>query len=232
MINGVRILATRVKGGLTIVEATLKVSFKSGSLTLEGLLHTPQGEGSWPAVLVCHPHPLYGGSMYNLVVYELCKGLSEAGFIALRFNFRGVGWSEGSYGEGVGEREDVEGALKFLLGLKAVNERSIGLAGYSFGAYVGLAATYKDQRVKALAAISPPVSLYDFSFLKDCIKPKLLICGDKDQFTPKERFMAFCSKLPSPKLVEVVPYADHFWLGLEKVVSRKVVGFLVNTLRV
>ena len=94
------------------------VSFPSGELLLEGIVAIPEGAGAFPAVIVCHPHPLYGGSMDNNVVHSLCETLTEASFVSFKFNFRGVGGSQGEFGQGIGEQADVEAAISFIRALK------------------------------------------------------------------------------------------------------------------
>ncbi len=115
------------------MEAT-RVTFNSGSLSLEGMLAIPEGPGPFPAVVVCHPHPLYGGNMDNNIVDGLCKALGQLPLISLRFNFRGVGRSEGQFGQGVGEKQDIGAAISFASTIERVDRAAIGLAGYSAGA--------------------------------------------------------------------------------------------------
>lgn len=208
-----------------------RISFKSGDLVLEGILHLPADvKGKVPAVVVCHPHPLYGGSMYNVVVEKLCKKLEESDFVALRFNFRGVGLSGGSYSGGLGEVLDVKAALDFLetAGLPVLKE--YGVAGYSFGAYVAAHAA-EDPRVKALALISPPLALYDFHFLKKVHKPKLIIWGDQDEFV-ETTVEEMDSIVTEPKKLVLVRGADHFWFGYEDEVSDLIVTFLKDVFSV
>src|SRR4030042_2784931 len=138
-----------------------RVAFLSDGLRIEGILHRPAGASLYGAVAVCHPHPLYGGDMGNSVVVAICNGLVAEGMGALRFNFRGVGGSEGSFGGGGEERGDVRAALDYLEGEQAVDGGRIGLAGYSFGALVALAAV--DERVRGVAAVSPPLAMQGLS---------------------------------------------------------------------
>ena len=207
-----------------------RITFNSGELRLEGILSVPDGGGSFPTVIVCHPHPLYGGDMYNNVVSVVSVALVQASIVALRFNFRGVGSSQGEYGGGVGEQEDVEAAISYLATLDDVDTGRIGLAGYSAGAGFGLPVGCKDKRVKALAAISPPLSMFDFECLKGCAKPKILVCGDRDDFTPVARFVEFCKGIKDPKEFATIAGADHFWWGHESEVADRVAGFFVEAL--
>jgi alpha/beta superfamily hydrolase len=207
-----------------------RVSFPSGELFLEGVLAIPEGAGPFPAVIVCHPHPLYGGSMDNNVVYSLSEALTRASLASFKFNFRGVGGSQGEFGQGIGEQEDVKAAISFINTVKAVDSKRIGLAGYSAGAGFALPVGLNDVRIKALAAVSPPLPMFDFDFLKDCPKPKLFISGSRDNFTPADQFLEFCQNLPEPKEYESIEGADHFWWGYETRLAAKVTAFFTKVL--
>jgi alpha/beta superfamily hydrolase len=207
-----------------------RVRFLSGSLTLEGVLGIPEGTGPFPGVIVCHPHPRYGGSMDNNVVYSLCDALTQASFVSFRFNFRGVGSSQGEFGQGIGEQGDVEAAVSFVSTLKEVDSQRIGLAGYSAGASFGLPVGSRDARVKAMAAVSPPLSMFHFDFLRSCPKPKFLISGDKDDVISAEQFLKFCQSLAEPEQCEIVEGADHFWWGYESRLAAKVIAFFTDVL--
>jgi uncharacterized protein len=207
-----------------------RVSFPSGELLLEGILAIPEGAGPFPGVIVCHPHPLYGGSMDNNVVYSLSETLTQASFASFKFNFRGVGGSQGAFGQGVGEQEDVEAAISFISTVKEVDSKRIGLAGYSAGAGFALPVGFKDARIKALAAISPPLSMFDFDFLKSCPKPKFLISGSKDSSTAADQFLRFCQNLPEPTECKNIEGADHFWWGYETRLAAKVTAFFIKVL--
>ncbi len=207
-----------------------RVNFPSGELFLEGILAIPEGAGPFPAVIVCHPHPLYGGSMDNNVVYSLSEALTQASLASFKFNFRGVGESQGEFGQGIGEREDVKAAISFISTVKGVNSKRIGLSGYSAGAGFALPVGLNDVRIKALAAVSPPLPMFDFDFLKSCPKPKLLISGSRDNFTPANQFLEFCQNLPEPKEYESIKGADHFWWGHESRLAAKVTAFFTKIL--
>ena len=207
-----------------------RVSFPSGGFFLEGILAIPEGAGPFPAVIVCHPHPLYGGSMDNNVVYSLSETLTQASLASFKFNFRGVGGSQGEFGQGIGEREDVKAAISFISKVEEVDSKKIGLAGYSAGAGFALPVGFKDARIKALAAISPPFAMFDFDFLKGCHKPKLLISGSKDDLIPTDQFLEFCQNLPELKECESIQGADHFWWGYESSLAAKVTAFFARVL--
>jgi len=202
------------------------LTFPSGDLTLEGLLHRPPVVPH-PAVVVCHPHPLFGGDMHNSVVTVVCQALVEAGVAALRFNFRGVGRSQGAFGDGVGEREDAVAALAYLRRREGVDPAKVGLAGYSFGAAVALVAA--DEQVAALAAISPPA--FGHVMASPAVAcPALLITGDRDDVAPPAQVTALGRTLGPQCRVEVVPGADHFWWGHDEKLAQAVVGFLRDSL--
>ena len=207
-----------------------RVRFSSGGLVLEGILTIPEATEHLPAVIVCHPHPLYGGSLDNNVVSGVCGAVTQVGLISFRFNFRGVGSSQGEFGEGIGEQEDVEAAISFISTVEQVDSGRIGLAGYSAGAGFALPVGCKDARTKALAAVSPPLSMFDFGFLKSCPKPKLLISGSRDDLILAEQFLEFCRGLPEPKECESIERADHFWWGYETDLADKVTAFFTKVL--
>ncbi|MBA7678247.1 Esterase EstD [subsurface metagenome] len=199
--------------------------FPCGDITLEGEWLLPEGEGPFPSVVVCHPSPPHGGNMMNNVVAAICQALSEHAVAALRFNFRGVGGSAGSFGEGIAEREDVKAALDFVMSSPHVDTKRIGLAGYSFGAMVSLPVALQDERVGLLALVSAPLSDSDWEQLKGYGRPKLLVVGEADQMIPLERFQQQIKDTPEPEQYQIVSGADHFWGGYEEEVAQKVSQF-------
>lgn len=166
------------------------------------------------AALVCHPHPLFGGTMHNKVVFHVMKALHHFGFPVLRFNFRGTGRSEGRHDEGRGERDDVRSALDWL-------EREFGLpvvfAGFSFGASTGLRASCPDPRVVALISLGTPVVVdgraYRFRFLGECNKPKLFISGTEDEFGPRATMESVVANAAEPKQLVLIEGTGHFFSG-------------------
>lgn len=181
---------------------------------LEALVNQGAEQASH-AVLVCHPHPQYGGTLHNKVVFHAMKALHEFGFPVLRFNFRGTGLSEGSYDEGRGEVDDVRTALDWLDG---EFHRPLLFAGFSFGAAVGLEAACPDARVQAVIGLGLPVSpmagqSYDLRVLESCHKAKLFVSGDRDPFGPRARLAELVAALPPPKTLVFIPAADHFFEG-------------------
>jgi len=161
-------------------------------------------------VVISHPHPLYGGEMGNQVVGIIQEVFGGKGWTTLRFNFRGVGRSQGEYDEGVGEQEDVRAAVRYL---KDLGIKEIFLAGYSFGAWVNARAALDDPDVKGSILVAPPQAMMDFSFLKDDSKTRLVIAGERDAYGPVEEIMKIVGKMnPSPPVI-VISGADHFFSG-------------------
>lgn len=180
---------------------------------LEALLNTGRSDAPY-AALVCHPHPAGGGTMHNKVVYHAMKALASFGLPVLRFNFRGVGLSEGMHDDGHGEQDDVRAALDWL-------DRRFNLpilfAGFSFGSSVGLHACCPDQRVKGLIGLGVPVHAegrdYTYKFLANCPQPKLFVSGDHDQYGPRNTMERIFSTAPEPKRLRWIEGADHFFQG-------------------
>ncbi len=180
---------------------------------LEGILK-PEAEGSQPpryTGLVCHPHPLYGGTMHNKVVFKVTQTLQALDIPVLRFNFRGVGHSTGTYDEGRGEVEDVRFALEFLS--RRYPGIPVILAGFSFGAYVGLRAASADDRVQAMIGLGVPVRLFDGDTLRGCHKPKLIVHGTLDEIVPYDQVAQWFEQVAVPKSMIAVQGADHFFQG-------------------
>jgi len=179
---------------------------------LESILWTPTRAGSPVlAAVVCHPHPLFGGTMHNKVVYNAAKTLDALGIPVLRFNFRGTGLSAGTHDKGAGEQGDVQTALDFLG--NQFPDVPLLTAGFSFGSYVGLRAGCRDPRVAELIGLGIPVNATDFSFLHDCPKPKLFVQGGEDQFAARNKVEQVVAGLPGEKELVIVPNADHFFAG-------------------
>ncbi len=188
-------------------------------------------ENATHAALICHPHPVYGGTLHNKVVFHAMKALNVLGFPALRFNFRGAGLSHGEHDYGQGEIEDVRTALDWL-------DREFGLpivfAGFSFGAAVGLQAVCSNDHVVAAVGLGVPVQpaedrTYDLSCLKSYAKPKLFVSGSRDQFGPRAKLQAFVDSLPEPKRLVIIESADHFFEGRLREMREAVEGWLRAT---
>jgi uncharacterized protein len=178
---------------------------------LEALLWTAVVADPNFVAVVCHPHPLFGGTMHNKVVYQAAKAIHQRGASVLRFNFRGVGQSEGAYDRGQGEQGDVRAAIDYLA--EEFPGRPILAAGFSFGSSVGLRVGCGDARVGQLIGMGLPVDNIDFSFLRGCTKPKLLIQGGNDQFGSRASMDALFATIPEAKRLVVVDGADHFFTG-------------------
>ena len=190
----------------------------------------PEGYEPFPSVVVCHPHPLYGGTMDDFVVMAVCEALLRESIAAFRFNFRGVGGSDGLHGKGVGEQEDVRAAVSFLSSRQEIDAKRIGLAGYSFGAGVALSVAPQEDRVQAVAAISPALPAAS-SPLRSYVKSKFLVVGSADTFIPGDRFLHLVGELAEPKEYQVISGADHFWLGYEREMAKSVASFFSRILK-
>lgn len=178
---------------------------------LEALLWTSGENRANLAALVCHPHPLFGGTMHNKVVFQTAKALHGFGIPVLRFNFRGAGLSEGVHDNGRGERDDVRAALDYLAA--EFPGRPILLAGFSFGSSVGLRVGCADDRVQELIGLGLPVDNADLKFLGACTKPKLILQGGSDQFGSREKIEQLFATMPEPKRLVIFDGADHFFSG-------------------
>jgi len=178
---------------------------------LEAILKEPRQGSPKGVALVLHPHPLGGGTMHNKVVFRAAAALNDAGLIALRFNFRGVGQSTGVHDDGRGEQDDVRAGLDYLS--QQYPGQRITLCGFSFGARVGLEVGIHDPRVGYLIGIGTPLDKYDFSFLAECRKPLLLVHGERDEYGDVERLRKLAAELEKNTAVRlvVVPGAGHFF---------------------
>jgi alpha/beta superfamily hydrolase len=212
-----------------------RVFFDSGEtvpLRLEGVIHLPDSETSQrPAVLVCHPHSQHGGSMEVPVIVATARELARRGTVALRFNFRGVGRSEGTFGEGSAEVADVAGAAEYLTRSDSVDAERLYLMGYSFGAAVGLSYVEEDPGVSAIVALCLPLGSMtlgslDETFWSEYSKPKLFLAGDRDHICPLPELRSLVDRLPEPKQLMVLDGADHFLWGREQEVAERIAGFL------
>ena len=177
-------------------------------MALEGRLAVPAGARA--GVVICHPHPLYGGDMDNPVVVRVQEVCAELGLATVRFNFRGVGGSGGAHGGGLAEQDDVRAALDALA--KATGARPLAIAGYSFGAWVAALVGCHDARVGALALIAPPLALYDFDAVGGKPVPTLAVAGSADPYCPASDFQRFTARFAWATSA-VIEGADHFFFG-------------------
>lgn len=191
---------------------------------LEAILWSPSAGTPAMAAVLCHPHPLFGGTMHNKVVYHAAKSLDALALAVLRFNFRGTGMSEGKHDKGIGERDDVRAALDFL----ATDFPGIPLlvCGFSFGCWVGLRVGCEDPRVKLLIGLGAPVNNTDFSYLKPCGKPKLFVHGANDIYGAPDKLKGVVSSVPGENRIVIVQGADHFFVGKLDQVDRAITNWM------
>lgn len=201
-----------------------RTTFPSGNLTLEGMYYAPVEGSPEACVVVCHPHPQYGGDMDNNVVAVIVGAALEAGHSALAFNFRGAGASQGAFDNGRGEREDVRAAVAYARSLPEVQR--VLLAGYSFGA--GMAAAAVDASIAALALVALPAGMArsEGAGLAGYTGPVLMVSGDADSISKAADLEVLAAALPSRPAVKVIAGADHFWWGREKELAAELRAFL------
>lgn len=202
----------------------------SSGLRLEGVLHQAVGRGPWPGVVLCHPHPLYGGDMHNSLIVAVAEALHTRGFCVLRFNFRGTGASEGVHSHGVDEVEDASEALIALGMVPGIDNGRLGIMGYSFGAGVALEVACQPGMVQAVAAVAPPGYALNHPAAAHTPVPKLFVCGDQDHIVPPEQFQFLARRWADPKEVHVLEGIDHFFVGAERQVALLVGDFFVRWL--
>jgi len=186
-----------------------RVSIPVGHGHLEGIVR--EASSAVAAAVVCHPHPRGGGTMNNNVVYRAAKALVAGGVTALRFNFRGVGASTGSYADGVGEEEDVRAAVDFL----RANAPGLPLwiAGFSFGARVGLTVGAQIADVTKLFGIGLALEMFDYRFLSACAKPKAIVQASEDEYAARDKIEAAVAEMSEPKRLWIVDGATHLFPG-------------------
>jgi alpha/beta superfamily hydrolase len=196
------------------------IFFDSEGLKIEGLMEDLSGE---KGVVVTHPHPLYGGEMHNNVVEAVIQAYRAHGYSTLRFNFRGVGKSEGSYEEGRGEQGDVGAALKFL---SDRGKSSIDLAGYSFGAWVNALGAGKLEQARRMVMVSPPVNFVNFDFLKHNPKIQLVIVGNRDDIAGYKAIEKLMPNWNPEAILRIIEGADHFYGGYTQELKSIISEFL------
>jgi alpha/beta superfamily hydrolase len=199
---------------VTLRHGSIESFFLEGDAgNLEALLNLGLPDAQY-ACVVCHPHPLFGGTVHNKVVFHAMKALNAFGFPVLRFNFRGVGRSAGEHDYGRGEIDDVKVALDYLAERFSV---PVIFAGFSFGAAIGLRAAVSHARVEALIALGIPVNAdgreYTYSLLRESEQPKLLMSGSRDEFATSEELERIFAEAAEPKRLILIPEADHFFAG-------------------
>lgn len=203
---------------------SIHFTFEGPCGDIEAILEIPLTDNPHQAfAVICHPHPLHGGSMTNKVAHYLAKSMNELGAPALRFNFRGVGKSQGEFDNAIGEQKDLLAAIDIMHEL--FPGHILWLAGFSFGAYVALSTAHISNAEKLITA-APAVHLYDFNSIElpDC--DWLLIQGDQDEIVPSEQAIAWARSLASPPQIEVLHEAGHFFHGRLNDLRDIVVQFL------
>ena len=212
----------------------MRISHDSRSLFLKGpvgrleaILWTPARTGPpLLAAVVCHPHPLYGGTLHNKVVYQAAKTLDALGIPVLRFNFRGAGLSAGSHDRGLGEQGDIQAAIDFLA--SEFSGIPILLAGFSFGSWVGLRVGCSDPRVTELIGMGIPVNNTDFTYLWNCHKRKLFVQGANDEYGARTKVAELVAALPGENQLVFVDHADHFFSGHFRFLDQAITTWLVG----
>ena len=197
---------------------------------LEALLDLPEGEPRAVAVFG-HPHPLHGGTMHTKALYQAAKAMPRIGVAALRFNFRGVGKSAGTFDAGPGEKADFRAAIDFAQ--EKYPDVPVWAAGMSFGSWIAMTVGAEDARVSLLLGVAPPVDRYDFDALKTCTLPKFIIHGESDELISIKEIRRFYSQLPEPKELVVIEDANHLFEGKTSMVGESVEDLLAdfNTVR-
>ena len=178
------------------------------------------------AAVVCHPHPLHGGTMHTKAVYRAAQAMADAGLIALRFNFRSVGRSTGSYDNGIGEKEDVRAALDQLA--NEFPDLPLVVGGFSFGSLVGLSAGSDDARVVAMVGLGLAIAHSDFTFLRDAQRPVLVVQGEQDEFGQGAQVVEYLRSLGDHIQTIVIPGADHYFHGHFDELRAAVRGFFTD----
>ncbi len=208
------------------------VSFKAKGLNFEGIVATPDDvDSSVPGIVICHPHPLFGGNMDNNVVVALSFHLVDQGFATIRFNFRGVGNSEGEHSKGEQEDQEVLGAFELLKAWKGVDGRRLGLVGYSFGTSVILGSKDAQKKAKAIALVSPNIRALSDTPLKGAKTPSFIITGSRDKLVEAENLQSHLDEFSRKPQFEVIDGADHFWGGMERQAVAPVAEFFAETLK-
>ena len=193
---------------------------------LEALLEFDPARKPRMTAAVCHPHPLYGGTMHNKVVFRAARAAREAGLATLRFNFRGVGASQGKHDKGIGERDDVRAALDCLSA--RFPSLPVCVIGFSFGSWVGLRVGAEDARVVALVGLGLPTIDSDYSYLRGVTKPKLILQGTRDPYGRREDVQAVFDSLSEPKQIHWVEGAEHFFQARLQEVRDAIHKFLLE----
>lgn len=176
---------------------------------LEALLEEPEFDVPVEAAVVCHPHPQFGGTMHNKVVYRMARGLRKSGCVVLRFNYRGVNLSEGEYANGIGETEDARVALREMEA--RYPDLPLLAAGFSFGSRVALRLASQESVIRRVIAVGFPTRMEEREFVYAVSAPKFFVQSTNDEFGPRAQLAEFFDTLPEPKELHWVNAADHFF---------------------
>ncbi len=205
-----------------------EVIFTGPAGRLEGRYQPGEGKNP-PVAIVLHPHPRYGGNMNNRVVYDLFYTFHKRGYSVLRFNFRGVGRSQGSFDQGVGELSDAAAALDWLQ-LTDPNASSCWIAGFSFGSWIGMQLLMRRPEIDGFISVSPPANMYDFTFLAPCPSSGLFLHGNSDQVVPTEDVDKLTERLKAQRGIDIkqqgIDGANHFFEGKEDKMAEAVNAYL------
>lgn len=199
-----------------------EVIFAGPDGRLEGRYH-PQPQRNAPIALILHPHPKFGGTMNNPVTHALHYAFRDLGFTVMRFNFRGVGRSQGEFDQGIGELSDAASALDYLQAMNQ-NASACWVAGFSFGAWISMQLLMRRPEISGFISVAPPANMYDFSFLAPCPSSGLIINGEADRIVPTEEVEKLAAKLKAQKGITIthttVPEANHFFeKGMETMIE-------------
>src|SRR3984957_999248 len=215
-----------------------EIFFSGPEGRIEGRYHHNETKGS-PIVVVLHPHPLYGGTMNNKITYNLYHAFVRSGFSALRFNFRGVGKSQGKFDDGVGELADAATALDWIQ-QQNMDASACWIAGFSFGAWIAMQLLMRRPEINGFIAVSPPANLYDFAFLSPCPAAGLITMGSKDEIVSEEAVSKLATKLAGQKGAnldyKIIHGSDHYYRNnleslnmiTEDYIARRMVDFTQN----
>lgn len=190
-----------------------EIFFSGPEGRIEGRYHHNETKGA-PIVVVLHPHPLYGGTMNNKITYNLYHTFVRCGFSALRFNFRGIGKSQGKFDDGIGELADAATALDWIQ-QQNMDASACWIAGFSFGAWISMQLLMRRPEINGFIAVSPPANLYDFGFLSPCPTAGLITMGDRDEIVSEEAVSKLAAKLAGQKGAnleyKIIKGADHYY---------------------
>ncbi len=215
-----------------------EVFFSGPEGRIEGRYYHNETKGA-PIVVVLHPHPLYGGTMNNKITYNLYQTFVRSGFSALRFNFRGVGKSQGKFDDGIGELADAATALDWIQ-QQNMDASACWIAGFSFGAWIAMQLLMRRPEINGFIAVSPPANLYDFGFLSPCPTAGLITMGDKDEVVSEEAVSKLANKLAGQKGAnleyKIIAGADHYYRNnlddlnaiTEDYITRRMADFTQN----